>query len=170
MPRHAKNEMEEHKKAPKSIAGSKVADPDYNRPVMDNVPGYSRARMASKSVVDASGIHPSHGNIQHAKGGVAHPGKSVSSGMQQATALPAALGIINPHEMTKPRHMGIPGIIETTTEGAMTRARLVGGIIESPMSDGRAASGPVHDVMGHDATAYNAGMRHLPGSPFSSRH
>jgi hypothetical protein len=89
--------------------------------------------------------------------------------MQQAASLPGMMGFIDPHSATTPkdkvRH-GIPGIISTTTEGSQTRARLVGGIIESPMSDGLAPSGPVHAVQGHDATAYNAGMKHIPGSSF----
>ena len=167
MPRVPK---EEKHKAEKKVSqhGSKMADPDMNRPVMDNIVGYKKPKIAGKSRVDI-GIHPSHHDVRHHAGGVEHPGKGVSSGMQQAASLPGMMGFIDPHSATtakdKVRH-GIPGIISTTTEGAQTRARLVGGIIESPMSDGMAASGPVHKVMGHDATAYEAGMKHIPGSPF----
>ena len=152
--------------------GSPMADPDMHRPVMDNVQGMKKSKMAGKSAVDM-GLHPSHHNVLHHTGGVAHAGKDVSSGMQQAASLPGSMGIIDPHSAASPRDMtrhGIPGIISTTTEGAMTRARLVGGIIESPMSDGKPASGPVHAVMGHDATAYNVGFRHIPGSSFTSRN
>ena len=148
--------------------GSRMADPDMHRPVMANVEGYSKSKKAGKSAVDM-GLHPSHHDVRHRAGAVAHPGKEVSSGMQQAASLPGSMGIIDPHGAAPPRDKtrhGIPGIISTTTEGPMTRARLVGGIIESPMSDGKAPSGPVHAVMGHDATAWNAGMRHIPGSSF----
>jgi len=147
------------------------ADPDMARPVMDNARPMKKSAVAKKTPVDL-GIHPSHQAV-HATAGVAHPGKGVSSDAQQATSVPGSLGIIDPHAETHARDKrreGIPGIIQTTTEGAQTRARLVGGIIESPMADGKAPSGPVHAVMGHDATAYNAGMRHLPGSSFTSRH
>lgn len=153
MPRHAPTEAK--------------ANPDMARPVMDNARPMKKSAIAKKTPVDL-GIHPSHQDV-HATHGVAHAGKGVSSGPQQASSLPGALGIIDPHSATSPkdkRREGIPGIIQTTTEGAHTRARLVGGIIESPMADGKPASGPVHAVMGHDATAYNAGMKHIAGSSF----
>lgn len=142
------------------------ADPDMARPVMDNARPMKKSAVAKKGI--DLGIHPSHHAV-HSTHGVAHPGKGVSSDAQQASSLPGSLGIIDPHAETRAkekRHEGIPGIIHTTTEGAHTRARLVGGIIESPMADGKAPSGPVHAVMGHDATAYNAGMKHIPGSSF----
>ena len=157
MPRHA-------------MKSEAKADPDMARPVMDNTRPMKKSAVAKKTPVEM-GIHPSHHNV-HATMGVGHPGKGVSSGAQQASSLLGSLGVIDPHGETKPkdkRREGIPGIIQTTTEGAQTRARLVGGIIESPMADGKPPSGPVHAVMGHDATAYNAGMRHLPGSSFTSR-
>jgi hypothetical protein len=87
----------------------------------------------------------------------------------QATGLPGALGII--HDVRghgSPQH-GIPGIIQTTTTSPENRARLVSGIIDR-VSEGHHAMGPVCEVMGHDATAYNTGMVHLRGSPFSSHH
>jgi hypothetical protein len=34
------------------------------------------------------------------------------------------------------------------------------------MAEGAHPSGPVHSVMGHDATAYNEGMVHIRGSHF----
>jgi hypothetical protein len=147
-------------------ASEQKADPDMSRPVMDNARPMKKSAVAKKTPVDM-GIHPSHQNV-HATSGVAHPGKSVSSGPQQASSLPGKLGLIDPSVPSTPKDKssgGIPGIIRTTTEGAQTRARLVGGIIESPMS-GAHASGPVHAVMGHDATAWNAGMKHIPGSHF----
>jgi len=146
-------------------------DPDMHRPVQDNSRPMKRS-VAKKTPVEM-GIHPSHHDSHHRAGAVMHEGKGVSSGEQNATSLPGKMGFIDPHSMTSPkdkvRH-GIPGIIATTTEGAQTRARLVGGIIESPMSDGKTPSGPVHAVTGHDATAYAAGMRHIPGSSFTSRN
>ena len=86
----------------------------------------------------------------------------------QASTLPAMMGIIDPMSAGRPQHPGIPGLIQSTTLGPEQRHRLVSGIIETTMS-GRAAEGPVHKVAGHDATAYNEGMVHIPGSPFSSR-
>jgi len=159
MPRHA-------------ATNSAKADLDVARPVMDNARPMKKSAVAKKNPVDM-GIHPSHHDSYHRAGAVAHPGKGVSSDAQQASSLPGKLGCIDPHSATPSkaaRKEGIPGIISTTTEGAQTRARLVGGIIESPMSSGKPPSGPVHAVMGHDATAYNAGMKHIPGSPFTSRH
>ena len=142
-------------------------DLDMARPVMDNARPMKKSAVAKKTPVEM-GIHPSHHAV-HATHGVAHPGKGVSSDAQQASSLPGSLGIIDPHAETTPkdkRRVGIPGIIQTTTEGPHTRARLVGGIIESPMADGKPPSGPVHAVKGADATAYNAGMKHIPGSSF----
>ena len=168
MARHATSESKKNV----SQHGSHMADPDHSRPVMANTQGYSKSKMAGKSSVEM-GIHPSHHDSKHRAGAVMHSGKDVSSGAQQATSIPGSLGIVDPHGMASPKDKtkhGIPGIISTTTEGAQTRARLVGGIIESPMSDGKAPSGPVHAVMGHDATAYAAGMRHIAGSSFTSRH
>ena len=144
------------------------ADPDMARPVLDNAKPMRKPAIAKKNPVDM-GLHPSHQDSYARAGAVAHPGKSVSADAQQATSLPGKLGFIDPHAPTPAkaaRKEGIPGIIQTTTEGAQTRARMVGGIIESPMSDGKPASGPMHAVMGHDATSWNAGMRHIPGSSF----
>lgn len=159
MPRHAKP------------ASSESFDVDAARPVMDNAKHMHKAKSTkTRSHIDM-GIHPSHQDVHHGKG-VAHPGKSVSSGPQQASSLPGSLHILDPHgpSHAKGKAEGIPGIIRTTTEGAATRARLVGGIIESPMGGGKDASGPVHSVKGHDSTAYNAGFSHIAGSPFTSRH
>ena len=148
-------------------------DVDMARPVQDNVAPSRlkhKAVKAPRSALDM-GLHPSSEMAR----GVApmKPGKSVSADAQQATSLPGKLGFIDPHSATSnkdARREGIPGIIQTTTEGAATRQRMVGGIIESPLSSGgKAASGPVHAVQGVDATAYNAGMKHIPGSPFTSR-
>ena len=152
---------------PRHAATEAKVNPDMARPVMDNARPMKRSAIAKKTPVDF-GIHPSHDAV-HATRGVSHAGKGVSADAQQATSVPGALGIIDPHSATSPKDKrleGIPGIIQTTTEGPQTRARLVGGIIESPMADGKPASGPVHAVSGHDATAYNAGMKHIPGSSF----
>lgn len=146
---------------------SKKADPDMSRPVLDNARPMKKPAVSKKNPVEM-GIHPSHHDSHSAKG-VSHPGKGASSDAQQATSMPGKLGFIDPHSASSPkdkRREGIPGIIQTTTEGAQTRARLVGGIIESPMASGMAPSGPVHAVMGHDATSWNAGLRHIPGSSF----
>jgi len=87
----------------------------------------------------------------------------------QASTLPAMMGIIDPMSAGRPQRPGIPGLIHSTTLGPEQRQRLVSGIIETTMV-GRGPEGPVHKVAGHDATAYNQGMVHIPGSPFSSRY
>jgi len=84
----------------------------------------------------------------------------------QATSLPGSLSIISNVMAHADVNRGIPGIIHSTTTSPETRSRLVAGIIASPMA-GNAPQGPVSSVMGHDATAYNSGMVHLRGSPFS---
>jgi hypothetical protein len=153
---------------PSHSSSAKKADPDAARPVMDNARAMKKSAVAKKNPVDV-GVHPSRQDSYARAGAVVHPGKSVSSDAQQATSLPGKLGVIDPHAPTPSkaaRKEGIPGIIQSTTEGAQTRARLVGGIIDSPMSNGKAPSGPVHAVMGSDSTAYNAGFRHIAGSPF----
>jgi len=85
----------------------------------------------------------------------------------QATSMPSRTmaGILEPMSSSKPLHVGIPGLVNSTTMGPEVRQRLVKGIIESAMGITH-ATGPVSKVMGHDATAYAAGMRHIPGSPF----
>jgi len=83
----------------------------------------------------------------------------------QASSMPGQMGII--HDVRKPGKgaVGIPGIISSTTLGPEQRGRLVSGIIEHPM-EGEHETGPVHKVMGVDATAYNTGMAHIAGSRF----
>jgi len=126
--------------------------------------GSSTARVRGDMVRDAIHMapHPKsktggmiHGGIAAARHGQAPP----------ATSMMGSLGIIEHPSNRKEYNMGIPGIITSTSLGPEQRARLVSGIIESPMA-GEHASGPVHKVMGHDATAYNAGMVHLRGSHF----
>ncbi len=93
-------------------------------------------------------------------------GKAASRGQAPgATSLPGSLGIIEHPQKGRDHNLGIPGIISSTSLGPEQRQRLVSGIIESPMS-ASVVSGPVHTVMGHDATAYNEGMVHIRGSHF----
>lgn len=106
-----------------------------------------------------------------------HSGKiesSIGSARQgqapAATSLPGSYGIIENPSAGKPRPMGIPGIITSTSLGPRQRQNMVAGILTSPGSDGRPQMDAVHAVSGHDATAYNAGMVHLSGSPFTSSH
>jgi len=91
---------------------------------------------------------------------------SVKGQAPPATSLRGSMGIIENVRAGKDHNMGIPGIISSTSLGPEQRQRLVGGIIESPMSGSMAAEGPVSKVMGHDATAYNEGMIHIRGSHF----
>jgi len=96
----------------------------------------------------------------------AHGAHAASRGQAPpASSLPGSLGIIADPTGGRKERMGIPGIISSTSLGPEQRQRLVSGIIESAM-DGHAASGPVHSVQGHDATAYNEGMIHIRGSHF----
>lgn len=87
----------------------------------------------------------------------------------QASSLPSMMGIIDPMTVGRPQNPGIPGLIHSTTLGPEQRQRLVSGIIETTMA-GKEPEGPVHKVAGNDATAYNQGMVHIPGSPFSGRY
>ena len=83
-----------------------------------------------------------------------------------ASSLNGTLGIIEHPSGGKDREMGIPGIISSTSLGPEQRQRIVSGIIESPMGGVMDKTGAVHAILGHDSTAYNAGMRHIPGSHF----
>jgi len=115
-----------------------------------------------------TGMH----NAPHPKsggGGMIHGGGAKASAHGQAppaTSIQGSMGIIENVRAGKDHNMGIPGIISSTSLGPEQRSRLVGGIIESPMSGHLAAEGPVSKVMGHDATAYNEGMVHIRGSHF----
>jgi len=105
---------------------------------------------------------PKHGGSVMAQ----HSGLAARKGQAPpATSLMGSLGIIESPRKGKDHNLGIPGIISSTSLGPMQRQRLVSGIIETPMA-GQAASGPVRNIMGHDATAYNEGMIHLRGSHF----
>jgi len=105
---------------------------------------------------------PKHGGSVSAQ----HSGLAARRGQAPpSTSLPGSLGIIESPRKGKDHNLGIPGIISSTSLGPEQRSRLVAGIIETPMA-GQAASGPVHNIMGHDATAYNEGMIHLRGSHF----
>jgi len=66
--------------------------------------------------------------------------------------------------------MGIPGIITNTSLGPEQRQRMVAGILTMPGSDGHRQPDAVHKMEGTDATAYNSGMIHLRGSPFTMHH
>lgn len=155
----AKKYPKEAKESKVELASGKV-NPDRARPVLDNARHMEKEHSASKQM----GVHPSHGDVR-AHGGVVQHGKSTYEGGQVASSLPGALGIIDPSDAGHRITETIPGIISTTTESPINRQRMLGGIIESPMVR-VAPAGPVHTAMGHDATAWNAGMRHLPGSPF----
>ena len=126
--------------------------------------GGKSAHSRGASALSAVAPHPA------ARGGMigADGARSASHGQApSATSIQGSLGIIeHPMNGNRNRHMGIPGIISSTSLGPEQRQRLVGGIIESGMADGAQASGPVHSVMGHDATAYNEGMIHIRGSQF----
>lgn len=116
------------------------------RPVADNTP------------------HASH------KTKAAGKGKTLSekpSRSPQASSLPGSLPIIHDVGHRSGGIHGIPGIISSTLTSPETRQRLISGILD-PMAGGMEAQGPVHTVMGHDATAYNRGfgMVHQAGSRY----
>jgi hypothetical protein len=108
---------------------------------------------------------PGHSGKISAQGAMA----AVHGQAPPASSLPGQLGIITNPSAGKPRTMGIPGIISSTSLGPEQRNRMVAGILTNPGSEGRSATGAVHAVEGHDATAYNSGMAHIRGSPFTSR-
>jgi hypothetical protein len=87
-----------------------------------------------------------------------------------ASSLPGSNGIITNPSAGKPRPMGIPGIITSTSLGPEQRQRMVAGILTMPGSDGHRQPDAVHKMEGTDATAYNSGMIHLRGSPFTMHH
>jgi hypothetical protein len=107
-----------------------------------------------------------HGGMAHGAGqGVPQQGKP--SHQQEATSMPGSMGILDlAHHEGHKKHAGIPGILHTTTEGPSVRHKLLSGILDLSAEHGRKPDGPVHSVTGHDATARNAGMRPIPGSPF----
>lgn len=120
--------------------------PDAHRPVQDNVPHGKPIKESRKK-------------------GMALPNEGKPSHSPQASSLPGSLPVILDVSRRGGAIVGIPGIISSTTTSPETRQRLVSGILD--MSDrGASAQGPVHTVMGHDATAYNAGMVHIRGSQY----
>jgi len=120
--------------------------PDVHRPVADNVAHAKPAKGSGKK-------------------GMAVPNEGKPSHSPQASSLPGSLPVILDVGRRGGAIVGIPGIISSTTTSPETRQRLVSGILD--MSDrGASAQGPVHAVMGHDATAYNSGMVHIRGSHF----
>ena len=97
----------------------------------------------------------------------AHGAKAARKGQAPpASSLNGSLGIIEHPSGGRDREMGIPGIITSTSLGPEQRQRMVSGIIESPMGGEMDKTGAVHAILGHDATAYNAGMVHIRGSHF----
>jgi hypothetical protein len=125
--------------------------PDVHRPVNDNAVAPA---PASKEKVKKMSL----------------PKENSPSSSPQASSLPGSLTILKDPGNGGGRGVtGIPGIIGSTTTSPETRQRLVGGIIESLMK-GAAPSGPVQAVEGHDSTAYNSGMAHIRGSPFTMHH
>ena len=88
---------------------------------------------------------------------------------QQATSLPGSLHIIQDVQHKPGMAKGISGIISSTTEGSQVRARLMMGVIDTLVPK-KAPEGPVSHAEGRDSTAYNTGMVHLRGSPFTSHH
>jgi len=142
------------------------------RPVSDDV---LKSPKASKAY---GGGKPAREAVDRTSMKLAHKGKGKHAMLKQesvrvapnqgpqASSLPTMMGIIDPSTAGRPQNPGIPGLIHSTTLGPEVRQRLVSGIIEAPMGAVSRNEGPVHRVSGHDATAYNDGMVHIPGSPF----
>jgi hypothetical protein len=130
--------------------------------------GKAAKHGASAAHHSASAIHMAP-HPKSAGGGMisAHGAKAARAGQAPpASSLMGSLGIISSPSGGRDRDVGIPGIITSTSLGPEQRQRLVAGIIESPMGGAGHAEGPVHKVLGHDATAYNQGMVHIRGSHF----
>lgn len=126
--------------------------------------GGSSAHSRGESALLKVAPHPSGHSSFIGSGGA----KAGSHGQApQATSMPGSLGIIEHPSGGKDRNMGIPGLLSSTSLGPQQRQNIVAGIIESPMNASRDSSGPVHAILGHDATAYNEGMVHIAGSSHS---
>lgn len=125
--------------------------------------GGSHAHTRGASALSKVAPHPEgRSHLLGAQGAkAAHHGQA-----PPATSLQGSLGIIEHPSKGRDHNLGIPGIISSTSLGPEQRQRLVAGIIESPMEGGSMNSGAVHAVLGHDSTAYNAGMVHIRGSSF----
>jgi len=172
---------------PHKVSASLLADPSVS---MHSVQEHSAASKAAaseiysrrgyrKSTHGAKAPHHKQSDLRDAVHLAPHP-KAPGGGMLSgggakaaragqappASSLMGSLGIISSPSGGRDREMGIPGIITSTSLGPEQRQRLVAGIIESPMGGAGHAQGPVHKVMGHDATAYNEGMIHIRGSHF----
>lgn len=106
------------------------------------------------------------GGIAHGAGqGVPHQGKP--SHQPVATSMLGSLHVLDlAHHHRADVNRGVEGIIRTTTTGPEVRHRLLSGILDLHDDKGRHSDGPLHSVSGHDATARNAGMRPIPGSPY----
>tara|TARA_R110000868_G_scaffold1502_2_gene11787 strand:+ start:1344 stop:1742 length:399 start_codon:yes stop_codon:yes gene_type:complete len=127
------------------------AKPDVHRPVNDNA------------------IAPAPASKEKPKK-LSLPQEHTASKSPQASGMPGSLTILkDPANGGGRGIVGVPGIISSTTTSPETRQRLVGGIIESLMK-GAAPGGPVQAVEGNDSTAYNSGMSHIRGSPYTMRH
>ena len=128
-------------------------DPDAHRPVLDNVAGTMK--------------HSGRRHHHRVSAGQSAPHEHEASKGPIAVSLPGSLPILQTPgvggNMKGEAIHGIPGIIGSTTTGNTVRRNLVAGILD-PMSKGSAPSGPVHAVLGHDATAYNEGMIHIRGA------
>lgn len=140
---------------------------DTMRPQNRNDASFGKKEAKSSG---GSAIHADHKH-HHSKKGMAHRGQDVPhhgkpSHNPQATSYPMPGIIHDPSGKMGHGIHGVPGIISSTTTGNEVRGRLMLGVIESCISGGHAPDGPVHHAEGHDATAYNAGMVHIRGSPF----
>lgn len=152
-------------KEPEFASSSTAApfDPTGQGPVRHMPYGGGRsAHSRGESALSKVAHHPEEHHLMSG-----HGAKAAMHGQAPtATSLQGSLGIIEHPSAGKVRHMGIPGIITSTSLGPEQRQRLVSGIIESGMAGEGHAEGPVHAVMGHDSTAYNSGMVHIRGSQF----
>lgn len=93
------------------------------------------------------------------------------SNVPQASSMLGHMNIINDAGgRGTGRAHGIPGIITSTSLGPEQRTRLISGIIDLAESGHHDMEGPLHSVMGSDATAMNAGMRPIPGAVIRADH
>jgi len=129
------------------------AHPDVHRPVNDNKPMKHHEKKEAGHHMKKMEIHEAG---RHER-------------TPQATSLPGSLPIIHSMHGRRDGIHGIPGIISSTTTGPEIRQRLISGILD-PCTEHKAQEGPVSVVHGVDSTAYNTGMVHIRGSPFTSHH
>jgi hypothetical protein len=162
MPKHSAKEIEREARSERHRSD--------RVPVPEQMEAHHAGKHPHRST-EAALLHVASHPVGHSGKIEAHGAHAAVHGQAPpASTLPGQLGVITNPSAGKPRPMGIPGILSSTSLGPEQRSRMVAGILTNPGSEGRAQVDAVHSVSGHDATAYNQGMVHLRGSPYTASH